>query len=154
MIIKTLGNLAGVTSLAPGNTGPVLAEPIVRNRQILAISQELIRPFYQQKATYLLTRLKAAIPDHRFRIHRPEGAIFLWLWFDDLPITTQQLYQRLKEKGLVVVAGQHFFPGLTDNWKHKQECLRLSYAQPEESLDKAVAILAEEVNSLYGAANA
>ena len=65
--------------------------------------------------------------DLPYRIHRPEGAIFLWLWFEGLPITSEELYQRLKARGLLVVPGQNFFPGMDDNWSHKDECIRVSY---------------------------
>ena len=51
---------------------------------------------------------------------KPEGAIFLWLWFKDLPITTEQLYQRLKARGVLMVPGHNFFPGLDKPWPHTQ----------------------------------
>ncbi|RCU45731.1 valine--pyruvate transaminase [Corallincola holothuriorum] len=148
-IIKTLANLSGVMSLAPGNIGPVIAESMVSSGEIVKVSNELIQPYYHDKACYLAAKLKQAIDDPRFRIHKPEGAIFLWLWFKDLPISSQALYLRLKEKRLVVVAGQHFFPGLQSDWRHQQECVRLSYAQSEEVLDEAVTILAAEIKAIY-----
>ena len=44
--------------------------------------------------------LRRYLPEERCLIHKPEGAIFLWLWFKDLPITTELLYQRLKKRGV------------------------------------------------------
>ena len=46
-------------------------------------------------AQSLFTReLDDSVP---YFIHRSEGALFLWLWFEGLPITAKELYQRLKK---------------------------------------------------------
>jgi len=55
----------------------------------------------------------------------------LWLWLKDLPVSCEKLYQRLKKRKVVVVPGHYFFPGLKEDWKHKHECLRISYARDE-----------------------
>ena len=83
------------------------------------------------------------------RIHRPEGAFFLWLWFPGLPITSAELYRRLKRRDVYVISGHHFFPGLEQDTPHRHECLRLSYAQPVERVRAGIAILAEEVRRAY-----
>ena len=87
--------------------------------------------------------------DLPYRIHKPEGAIFLWLWFEGLPISSQQLYQNLKARGVLVVPGQNFFIGMDDSWRHKHECIRVSYAQDSEMVKKGVDIIAEEVRRAY-----
>jgi valine--pyruvate aminotransferase len=83
------------------------------------------------------------------RIHQPEGAIFLWLWFEGLPISVQPLYERLKAKNVLVIAGHHFFPGLEEDWKHKHECIRITYSSDSESVHEGIAIIAEEVRRAY-----
>ncbi len=95
--------------------------------------------------------LQQAIADERFRIHKSEGAIFLWLWFDELPISTKELYQRLKARGVLVVPGEYFFFG-TDDWPHAHQCLRMNYVQPQEVMEKGIAIIAEEVSIAYSEA--
>ena len=112
--------------LAPGGTGPVIAQQWAQSGELLRLSQQVVRPYYESRAAQVAEWLKQAIPDHRFRLHKPEGAIFLWLWFDELPVTSKELYQRLKAQGLIVVAGEHFFPGLEADWPHKYQCMRLS----------------------------
>jgi len=37
--------------------------------------------------------------------------MFLWLWFPDLPISSLELYKRLKARGVLVVSG-HYFSGV------------------------------------------
>ena len=83
------------------------------------------------------------------RIHRPEGAFFLWLWFPGLPISSEVLYRRLKQRDVLVLSGHHFFPGVEQDDPHQHECLRLSYAQPPASVRAGIAILAEEVRRAY-----
>ncbi|MNC94590.1 Valine--pyruvate aminotransferase [compost metagenome] len=80
-----------------------------------------------------------------FRIHRAEGAIFLWVWFPGLPISSEELYRRLKQRGVLVLSGHHFFPGLADDWRHRHECLRISYAMPDEMVRRGVEIIGAEV---------
>ena len=84
------------------------------------------------------------------RIHKPEGALFLWLWFEGLPISSQELYQRLKKKGVLVVSGDYFFPGMEeDNWVHKNECIRVTYAQDDVVVTRGIQLLSEEIKEAF-----
>ena len=122
---------------------------MIENGDLLRLSEEVIKPFYQRKSQHAIELLQTAIEDERFRIHKPEGAMFLWLWFKELPISSNELYKRLKEKGLLVVSGHYFFPGLDQGWQHTQECIRLNYAQDEDVVERGVTILADTINALY-----
>lgn len=113
-ITQALTNMNGIISLAPGSVGPALANHIIAKGDLLKLSSEVIKPFYKQKSQRAVELLQQAITDDRFRIHKPEGAIFLWLWFDELPITTMELYQRLKARGVLIVPGEYFFIGQKD----------------------------------------
>ncbi|WP_409421472.1 valine--pyruvate transaminase [Pseudaeromonas sp. ZJS20] len=149
-IIQALGNLSGIINLAPGGMGPTLMQPWVESGDIIRHSERWIRPFYQAKAQQAVRWLQEAIPDPRFRIHKPEGALFLWLWFDELPIHSQQLYERLKAEGLIVVPGHYFFPGIEDgDWPHQYQCLRLNYAQSDTQVRQGIEILARIVLEAY-----
>ena len=79
--------------------------------------------------------------------------MFLWLWFEELPITSLQLYERLKKRGVLVISGQYFFPGLEgDSWSHKDECLRVTYSQDEQQVAAGITIIAEEVRKAFSEA--
>ena len=143
-LIQAIGNLSGIINLAPGGVGPTLVQRWVENGDIIRLSEQHIRPFYEAKAQQAVQWLQEAIPHPKLRIHKPEGALFLWLWFEGLPIHSQELYQRLKQRGLIVVPGHYFFPGITDaTWQHQYECLRLNYAQDADKVQSGIAILAE-----------
>ncbi|HCH4312089.1 TPA: valine--pyruvate transaminase [Vibrio parahaemolyticus] len=148
-ITQALTNMNGIISLAPGSVGPALANHIIAKGDLLKLSSEVIKPFYKQKSQRAVELLQQAITDKRFRIHKPEGAIFLWLWFDELPITTMELYQRLKARGVLIVPGEYFFIGQKDEWDHAHQCLRMNYVQDDEVMQKGIAIIAEEVEKAY-----
>ncbi|EKO3786152.1 valine--pyruvate transaminase [Vibrio harveyi] len=148
-ITQALTNMNGIISLAPGSVGPALANHIIGKGDLLKLSSEVIKPFYKQKSQRAVELLQEAITDERFRIHKPEGAIFLWLWFDEMPITTMELYQRLKARGVLIVPGEYFFIGQKDEWDHAHQCLRMNYVQDDEMMQKGIAIIAEEVEKAY-----
>ena len=148
-IIQAFSNANTVVSLACGNFGPTIARELFRTGEILSLSRNLVKPFYQERATQAVKLFRESFGDVPYRIHKPEGAIFLWLWFDGLPITSQELYERLKLRGVLVVPGHNFFPGMDEGWRHQQECIRVSYAQDEDTVRKGIALIAEEVAKAY-----
>jgi valine--pyruvate aminotransferase len=82
-------------------------------------------------------------------LHRGEGAIFAWMWFQDLPITDWELYQALKQVGVIVVPGNSFFPGLREDWAHKQQCIRISLTAGDADIAIAMERLASVVTKVY-----
>ena len=149
-IIQAIACLNAVVNLAVGSVGPAIARHLVRDGRILDISQELVGPFYREKGERARAAFMAAMdPGIDYYIHALEGAIFLWIWFKDLPITAQELYTRLKERGVIVVPGHYYFPGLSEDWKHTNECIRVSYAQSEADVLEGLKIIAEEAGRAY-----
>lgn len=148
-VTQALTNMNGIISLAPSSVGPAIANHMIENDDLLRLSSEVIKPFYKEKSLRAVELLQEALDDPRFRIHKPEGAIFLWLWFDELPITTMELYDRLKARGVLIVPGEYFFIGQEDEWDHAHQCLRMNYVQDDEAMQKGIAIIAEEVKKAY-----
>ena len=148
-IIQSVTAANAILNLTPGSFGPGLTTDMVRDGSILEISNQFIRPFYKSRAEVAMNWLESELANLPFRVHTPEGAIFLWLWLNDLPITSEMLYQRLKARGVLVIPGEHFFPGLTEPWKHRHECIRVSYAQDQQTIERGIAIIAEEIRAAY-----
>lgn len=150
-LIDLLNNFNAVQSLSPGGVGPALMAPVVASDAILQWSQELIQPYYLQRSRFAMHHLLERIDDPRLKVHVSEGAMFLWLYFEDLPITSKQLYQRLKQRGLLVVPGEYFFPGLDPEhpWPHRSRCIRMNYVQSEDKLLRAIDILAETLKQIW-----
>jgi valine--pyruvate aminotransferase len=148
-IVRALTSMNAIMSLSPNSFGAVLAQRLVSSCEITAVSRELMQPFYRKKMEKAVAVVRDKFADIPCRIHIPEGAMFLWLWFEDLPITSLELYQRLKEHGVLVVSGHYFFPGLAESWSHKDECLRVTYSQDDDDVRRGLEIIAEVVRRAY-----
>lgn len=148
-VISAIGNINGIISLAPGSIGPAIAHEMIQRGDLLRLSEQVIKPFYQQRVNQTIAIIRRYLSEERCLIHKPEGAIFLWLWFKDLPVTTEVLYQRLKQRGVLMVPGQFFFPGLAQDWPHAHQCMRMNYVPDSEKIEHGIAILAEEIERAH-----
>jgi len=148
-LISIMRGSNAIFTLAPGSFGPWLTGKLVRAGKILSLSKEIVRPHYKKRSDAVINLIYQSMDDLPVRVHVSEGAIFLWLWFEGLPISSQTLYERLKRRGVMVIAGQHFFPGLDDNWQHRHECIRVSYAAADEDVQAGIAIIGEEVRRAW-----
>ena len=83
-----------------------------------------------------------------FKIHLPEGAFFLWVWIPGLPVTSAELYEKLKAEGVFVISGHHFFPGMDEDWRHRNESLRLSYSQDDDVVANGIRVLGRVVKAI------
>jgi valine--pyruvate aminotransferase len=151
-IIRMVGEATAIMGLAPTNLGPAITLDMVKSGKIARLGPEIIQPFYREKAQRALEQFHSELNGVEYFIHKPEGALFLWLWFPDLPITSRELYERLKKRGCLVVSGHYFFPGLNEAWPHKNECIRVTYSQSEEVVTAGINIIAEEVKRVYNSA--
>ncbi len=148
-IIQAVSGMNAIMNLATGSFGAMLAHEMVSTGEVLSISRNVIKPFYQEKMEKALALFHENLAGTPYKIHSPEGAMFLWLWFEDMPISNNELYKRLKERNVLVVSGHFFFPGLEEPWQHEKECIRVTYSQDEAQVAKGIKIIAEEVKKAY-----
>ncbi len=147
-IIQMITKMNAVINLSLCNLGPALAKNLMSGGEVVRLCESVIKPFYRRKMEMTLEAIHQNFHGINYLIHKPEGAIFLWVWFPDLPVTTKELYKRLKEKGVLIVPGHYFFPGLDDDWRHRHQCIRLTYAMDDRVVLSGVALIAEEVRSI------
>ncbi len=134
--------------------GQAIAARAIETGMLADIATSVIRPYYQKKFTVVESTLDEAMPkDLPWFLHRGEGAIFAWIWFKDLPITDWELYQELKQVGVIVVPGSSFFPGLREDWKHKQECIRISLTATDDDIETGMRRLAKVIQDVYKRGN-
>ena len=149
-VIKAISCLNAIVNLAPTRFGAAIATPLLKDGRLQTLSNQVIQPYYRRQAETAVALLRQELAGYPLRIHKPEGAIFLWLWFEGLPIHSQELYQRLKAKGTLIIPGEHFFVGLdTAGYRHAHECIRMSIAQSDEVLQKGIAAIGEVVRAVY-----
>jgi valine--pyruvate aminotransferase len=148
-LIQILESFQTNMCIHPSRYGQAIAALAINSGDLAEISSKVIRPFYQQKFNVLETTLEQSMPDIPWFLHRGEGAIFAWLWLKDLPITDWEFYQKLKQENVIVVPGSSFFPGLRENWIHKQECLRISLTASNEEIALGMRRLAKVAARIY-----
>lgn len=151
-IVDALSRANAVLSLANTTVGQVLVEPLLRDGRILELSRKVIQPFYRERAERGRRWISEAFhPGVPFSLHRTEGALFLWLWLPELPITSRELYERLKARNVIVVPGEYFFFGdpEIEHWDHSHQCLRINYGQEPADTQAGLEIIADEVNFLW-----
>ena len=149
-VIRAIGSMSAIVGLSNPSTGQQIMLPLVESGEILRLSREVVRPFYEGKCKLAREAAREAFgDDFDWRMHRSEGALFLWFWFPGLPITTKELYSRLKKRGVLVIPGEYFFFGLDEqpDWPHRHECIRVSYAMDEAVVRDGLRIIAEEVKA-------
>ena len=148
-VVALLTRAGAIENLAAGNTGAMLLERLLVSGDMPRLTAA-VAAFYANKRQTMLQLLDAALDGTAYKIHQPDGAFFVWLWLPELPISSSLLYQRLKERGVLVMAGEGFFFGEETHWRHARECLRLNICQSDEVMTQAVGIIAEEIKRAYG----
>jgi valine--pyruvate aminotransferase len=149
-VAEAIANMNAVAALANGNLGQALVEPLLRDDSILTCARDIIRPFYEQRSLQALAWLRESMPDDLpWRVHACEGALFLWLWCEGLPISSQELYQRLRRRGVLVVSGHYYFFGRPDAPAQAKECIRINYSQAPEIVQPGLRLIGEEITRAY-----
>lgn len=150
-VIEAVSSCNAILSLSNGSVGQHIVRPLLDNGSILDLSRDTIRPFYQEKSEralgYIHESFDASLD---YAVHKSEGSLFLWLWFRNLPVTTMELYNRLKEQHTIVVPGTYFFFGFDEEWTHRDQCIRLNYAMNDEDVKRGIEIIAEEAQRAVG----
>lgn len=146
-ITQAISSINAKAGLANGNIGQVLVTDLFRNDRIAEVSQSIIRPFYEDKSKEALQLLTELMPEGLFKTHVSEGSLFLWLQLK-MPITSLELYERLKKRGVLLVPGEYFFFGLDEPWQHQHECVRMTFSMHSEIVRSGIEILADELREM------
>lgn len=152
-IIERIAIMNASLVLATCSIGQAIVQPLLASGEITEMCERLVRPFYKRRSeqaqAWIAEFFDDALP---YQVHVCEGAFFLWLWMPGMRISDCELYERLKARGVLVVPGSYFFPGLDEEWPHKHECIRLTYCAEPHAVRRGMEILAEEVRRAYAEA--
>lgn len=148
--VEALSAMNAIFSLANGSVGQALVEGPIESGELLELSRTVIRPFYRDKSLRAVESVTRHFGDRfPYSIHAPEGSLFLWIWFKELPGTTRDLYDRLKRRDVIVVPGEYFFFGDESEWEHRDRCIRVNYAMDDDDVDTGIRIIGEEVTAMW-----
>ena len=146
-LTAAISSLNAVAGLANGNVGQVLVTDLLKSGELTRISQDVVRPYYRQKSQQAQQLVRELLPKGVAKVHVSEGALFLWLWLD-ISITSRELYERLKSRGVLVVPGEYFFFGMSESWEHQHECIRMTFSMPTDTVRAGIEVLAEELQKV------
>jgi valine--pyruvate aminotransferase len=135
-IASAVSSMMAVTGLANGNLGQTIVGPLFASGEITQLAREIIQPYYRRKRDAALEAVAEFFPDSLpYALHESEGALFLWLWLEGAKKTSREIYQDLRDDGVLVVPGEYFFFGdLDEDWPHRHECLRISFAMEDANV--------------------
>ena len=149
-VIKRLTSMNTVVGLANGNIGQALAAPLLVNGKIDQLCSEVIRPYYQDHSQRAGKLWEEALGDSvPWMRHEAEGSMFHWLRFPGIPGGSRGLYERLKEKQVLVIPGDCFFYGLDAPAAEQHECIRVHTAMNAAKVEQGIGIIAETVKEIY-----
>ncbi len=147
-IIAALTQMNAVMNLSPSSLAAAMLQPLFDDGAVLDLCEQHIRPFYQSRSEDALGWFRQSFNGLPALAHKPEGSIFLWLWFPELPVSSAELYQRLKQRGVIIVPGHYFFPGLDEAWDHKNQCIRVNIGGDAEEIKRGLDLIAQEIRTL------
>jgi valine--pyruvate aminotransferase len=151
-VIQAVAAVNAIVALSNNTLGQMIVRPLLESGNILELCKKHVHPFYLDKSEKAQKALQKHFHGFPWRVHKSEGALFLWVWFENTGLDSFELYERLKKKNVIIVPGRYFFYGLREadehDWAHKDECIRLSFAQDDHQVDEGIRIIGEEVRSL------
>ncbi len=147
-IITALSSVNAITSLSTGSLGQVITHPLLKDDTLINISRNIIKPFYEEKSLKALSWIDSFFEGINYRAHVSEGALFIWIWLPDLEISSIELYNILKGKGVLIIPGSYFFFGLQKPWEHSDKCIRITYSQNEDVVEKGIKIIGDTLKNL------
>ena len=120
-LTSAVSALSGIITLAPNSVGAALMTRLIEAKEVDHLSENIIKPFYRKQLDSTVESFNDIFADLPVLMHKPEGAFFVWLWCQDLPISTKELYARLKQKHVFVIPGEDFFIDIDPTWPHTQQ---------------------------------
>lgn len=139
IIINKIAILNGVSKLTVNNFGQGILLPFIKDKTIFNIS-DVINKYYKDRLKKAYEYIRHYWKDFNYKIHICEGGFFIWAWFEGIEISSIDLQKLLIKENVLIIPGNHFFYSFSNNdpWKHENECIRISYALDDESLEKGI----------------
>ena len=147
-IIKAVGNINAIIALATGSFGPVLAERMISDGELVGLAENVVQPFYKGKAGKVETYIRKYFEGTDYYLHKIEGSIFCWIYLPSLKVSALEFYEILMKDGVVTVPSEYFFfgsgeqkNGLPYPHPHYDKCLRLNYSGDDEIVREGIEII-------------
>lgn len=148
-IARAIASMTAITTLSNGTIGQAMVLPWLEDDTLIRLSRTVIRGFYAERLALARDAIGRYFPaDRQWALHETQGAPFLWLWLEGCSMSSREVYELLKSRGVLVVPGDYFFFGLDadgPDWPHRRECLRISYAMAPEIVEQGLEIIGRTI---------
>ena len=108
--------MTAIVGLANCSIGQAIVLPLVESGEILRLAREVVGPFYKRKSELAQDWIAGSFNDSLdYHVHVSEEPCSCGFWFRGMRISAETLYNRLKERGVLVVPGHYF--GVSEDWR-------------------------------------
>lgn len=112
------------------------------DRMIDGLTDTFITPYYKAKTKHVLTLLHKYLPKSvKWRHHKTDGGMFIWLWVDEPWFDDLDFYAAMKDRAVFITPGRHFFLGQDSFQDHMKRCVRVSLSSEESSLETGIMLM-------------
>ena len=158
-IVERIATMNAIVALTNNSIGQRIALPMFESGDVLRVSREIVRPYYCKRRAEAIEILQGELSRVGVdaRLHKSEGAFFLWLWIPGLTSGSANLYNQLKAKGVLAIPGDGFFYGLGDDHMNEEfsasraRCMRISFSSSYEIVARGLRIIAETIRDCVDA---
>lgn len=127
-----------------------LVASALKSWELLELAKNVINPYYKKKFELINKKLNEFMPDDiSWYVHESKWSMFTYLWFENLPISDDELYEILKKERILFVPWNPFFTWVDKSIKHTKECMRLSITVPDEDIIEAIKVLSKVIKDVY-----
>lgn len=149
--LSTLEAFEANVCIMSSRLGQAIIANALKSGELETLSKEVIQPYYKAKSDILKISLNQFI-DKRipYFLHEVKWWMFGFIYFESLPITDEELYERLKERGVLFVPGNSFFVWInTHEYHHAKQCMRISITVSDNDIRDACKILWNILEEVY-----
>ena len=130
-------------------TGPAL--DLVKSGEITRISREVVRPFYEAKAKRAVAQLQRELEGLPLPSTNPRVPSFSGFGSKACP-SARGNFTSASRKGRARGVRTLLLPRTRRDWPHKNECIRVTYAQDDEVVEKGLSLIASEIREIHSQA--
>jgi valine--pyruvate aminotransferase len=144
--------LANCTLHAPQLVQSALARAL-ETGALDTMVEKAISPFYARRRTFVESLLVESLPAGiSWRMYAAEGGMFCWIWVDEDWFDDLRMYRVLKERGVFIVPGRHFFTDpehSTGLGRHPRQCFRVSITADEATLAAGIEVIGQVLTDMH-----